>query len=254
MNTIELNKQRLDAQVKELSPALTKDAKVETKDAISSSKKDLIDKRSKSQLTKFIDEIEDAFERDPRMDASEKRMMKESYEYAKKRLSNWGKNNDTKIKDGDFSFNDVKNAMGDKQQVRVLKKNGMLEYEGTVGDISSKRKDLVDKNYEKMGKQGDVFVFKMTDVKPVTLDQFNKMLDEAVKNKDEKTQLDIAYDDDLSDSAGVREATNYANKLGKKHNCKVKLISKRGPGGGWPVFEFEGSKEDIKKLENEYGY
>lgn len=55
----------------------------------------------------------------------------------------------------------VKHAMGEDQKVLILKKNSMLEYEGTVGDLFKYRTELVNKKYEEMKEQNKTFIFKL---------------------------------------------------------------------------------------------
>lgn len=53
------------------------------------------------------------------------------------------------------------------------------------------------------------------------------------------THLDFCYDGDFIVTA---------REIEKMHDVKLKLENTSGPGGGWPVVSFYGTKENLVKL------
>jgi len=62
-------------------------------------------------------------------------------------------------------------------------------------------------------------------------------------------QLDIAVEPEDTKRGDVHANTvDWASKYG----CTARLIKKNGPGGGWPVYEFSGTKQNILRLVKNY--
>lgn len=51
-------------------------------------------------------------------------------------------------------------------------------------------------------------------------------------------ELDVAYDKDISE----------VGEFAQEHGVEYKIIEEHGPGGGWPVVQFTGNKENMKNL------
>lgn len=56
-----------------------------------------------------------------------------------------------------------------------------------------------------------------------------------------KIQLDVAVE--LSNADEVKEL----NETLAEHNLTYNVLTEHGPGGGWPLIEVEGNREDIEK-------
>ena len=85
------------------------------------------------------------------------------------------------------------------------------------------------------------------------LDRFNSFFEGEVKDNFEFRMFEtIKYTEGILEASVVVDATDpkskILKKLLKKHNVKLEVINKVGPGGGFPEVELTGSKEDIQAV------